>query len=125
LREQQVSCGSSARLLVRTKLHAAIEARLSEPGLDVAAIARAAGVSVRYANVVLGAENTSLRRLIQMRRLERCRTALADPAEAHRAVSEIAYGWGFFDMTHFGRRFRAAYGLLPSEFRRQARIESL
>lgn len=123
-RGEQVSCGSSARLLVRTKLHAAIEARLSDPGLDVAAIARAAGVSARYANVVLADENTSLRRLIQTRRLERCRKALADPAETHRSVSEIAYGWGFSDMIHFGRRFRAAYGLLPSEFRRHARMES-
>lgn len=124
-RGEQVSCGSSARLLVRTKLHAAIEARLSDPGLDTATIARAAGVSARYANVVLADENTSLGRLIQTRRLERCRTALADPAEAHRSVSEIAYGWGFSDMTHFGRRFRVAYGLLPSEFRRHARMESL
>jgi AraC-like DNA-binding protein len=36
-------------------------------------------------------------------------------------VSEIAYGWGFSDMTHFGRRFKAAYGLLPSEYRRANR----
>ncbi|WP_310353804.1 hypothetical protein [Methylobacterium sp. BE186] len=30
-------------------------------------------------------------------------------------MSEIAYGWGFSDMTRFGRRFKAAYGLKPSE----------
>jgi AraC-like DNA-binding protein len=121
---EQVSCGSSARLLVRMKLYAAVEARLSDPQLDAAAIAKAAGVSARYANVVLADENTSLWRLIQARRLERCRAALKDPVQAHRSVSEIAYGWGFSDMTHFGRRFRAAYGLLPSEFRRQVQTGS-
>ncbi|GJE13260.1 helix-turn-helix domain-containing protein [Methylobacterium longum] len=123
-REEHISCGSSARLLVRTKLYAVIDARLSDPKLDAAAIAKAAGVGVRYANAVLADENTSLGRLVQSRRLERCRTALADPAQGHRSVSEIAYRWGFSDMTHFGRRFRAAYGLLPSEFRCQARMEA-
>jgi error-prone DNA polymerase len=37
-------------------------------------------------------------RLIQARRLARCRYALEDPNQAHRTVSEIAYGWGFSDM---------------------------
>jgi AraC family transcriptional activator of tynA and feaB len=59
----------------------------------------------------------SIMRLVQARRLERCRAALEDPGQARRSVSEIAFGWGFSDMTHFGRRFKAAYGILPSEYR--------
>lgn len=116
--EGQVSCGSSARSLVRAKLHDTIEARLADPSLDASVVATAVGVSTRYANAVLADEAMSLGRLIQAKRLERCRQGLADPAQKHRSVSEIAYGWGFSDMTHFGRRFKAAYGLLPSEFRR-------
>jgi AraC-like DNA-binding protein len=58
-------------------------------------------------------------RLIQVRRFARCRQALGDPAQMHRSVSEIAYGWGFSDMTHFGRRFKSAYGMLPRECRRR------
>ncbi len=34
-------------------------------------------------------------RLIQARRLARCRSALEDPSDTHRTISEIAYGWGF------------------------------
>lgn len=109
---------SSARSLVRIRLHTEVEARLAETGLQARTIADAAGVSVRYANAVLADENTSLTHLIQTRRLARCRQALTDPAQAHRTVSEIAYGWGFSDMTHFGRRFKTAYGMLPSECRR-------
>jgi AraC-like DNA-binding protein len=54
------------------------------------------------------------------KRLERCRKALTDPAQSKRSVSEIAYSWGFCDLTHFGRAFRAAYGMLPSECRQLA-----
>ena len=109
---------SSPRALVLARLHAAIEARLDDPSVDGPEIAAMAGVSVRYANAVLAAERLSLTRLILARRLERCRQALEDPAQSNRRLSEIAYGWGFSDMTHFGRAFRAAYGVLPRDYRR-------
>ena len=109
---------SSARLLVLIRLRSAIEANLTDPALSAAAVAAAVGVSLRYANTVLASENTSVARLIQTRRLERCRQALGDCTQAHRLISEIAYCWGFSDMTHFGRRFKAAYGLLPTEYRK-------
>lgn len=109
---------SSARALVRLKVRAAIEARLHEPQIDLAAVAAEAGVSLRYANAALADENTSISRVVQERRLARCRKALEDTAQSHRTVSDIAYGWGFTDMTHFGRKFRAAFGQLPSEYRR-------
>jgi AraC family transcriptional activator of tynA and feaB len=112
---------SSAKGLVLLSIRSVIEARLSNPSLDAQAVADAAGVSVRYANAVLADQDTSIMRLIQARRLARCRYALEDPNQAHRTVSEIAYGWGFSDMTHFGRRFKKAYGILPSEYQIIAR----
>jgi AraC-like DNA-binding protein len=114
----RVSC---AKALVLLNVRSVIEARLMDPSLGAQAVADAAGVSVRYANAVLGEHDTSIMRLIQARRLERCRYALEDPNQAHRTVSEIAYGWGFSDMTHFGRRFKKAYGILPSEYQTIAR----
>jgi AraC-like DNA-binding protein len=112
---------SSAKALVLLNIRSVIEARLRDPSLGAEAVADAAGVSVRYANAVLADHDTSIMRLIQARRLERCRYALEDPNQAHRTVSEIAYGWGFSDMTHFGRRFKKAYGILPSEYQIIAR----
>jgi AraC-like DNA-binding protein len=112
---------SSVRSLALLNVRAAIAARLSDPALDPATVAAAAGISVRYANAVLAQEEgTSLARLIQARRLARCRRALEDPLQMHRTISEIAYGWGFSDMTHFGRRFKAAYGMSPTEYRNVA-----
>lgn len=110
---------SSARSVALLNLRAAVEARLADPALDAEAVAVAAGVSVRYANAVLAQEGTSITRLIQARRLTRCRRALDDPLQGHRTISEIAYGWGFSDMTHFGRRFKAAFGLSPRDYRRR------
>src|SRR5699024_11769150 len=54
-------------------------------------------ISVRYANELLSAQDTSIMQLVLARRLARCRYALEDPDQAHRTVSEIAYGWGFGD----------------------------
>jgi AraC-like DNA-binding protein len=106
---------SSGKALILLNIQSVIEARLSDPTLDAQTVADAAGVSVRYANEILADHDTSIMRLIRARRLARCRSALQDPNQSHRTVSEIAYGWGFFDMTHFARRFKKAYGILPSE----------
>jgi AraC-like DNA-binding protein len=115
---------SSARFVVLMQLRAAIEKRLNDPTLNPSTVAAAAGVSVRYANAVLAEEHTSIARLIRTLRLERCRQALGDPGQAHRTVSEIAYSWGFSDMTHFARRFKMAFGMLPSEYRRSLVLPS-
>lgn len=97
---------SSAKALVLLNIRAAIEARLTDPKLAPQAIADAVGISVRYANHVLAEQGTSLSRLVLARRLARCRAALADPTQANRTLSQIAYGWGFWDLTHFGRSFK-------------------
>jgi AraC-like DNA-binding protein len=108
---------SSARSLALMKLRFEIEQQLTNQAADAASIAGAAGISVRYANALLADEDTSITRLVWTRRLERCRRALEDPLQAQRSVSEVASGWGFSDMTHFGRRFKAAYGASPREYR--------
>ncbi|WP_425304893.1 helix-turn-helix domain-containing protein [Bradyrhizobium erythrophlei] len=84
-------------------------------------MAEAAGVSVRYANGLLAKERSSIMRLALSMRLQRCRQALEDSRQNHRTVSEIARGWGFSDMTHFGRSFRAMFGMLPRDVRKSAR----
>jgi AraC-like DNA-binding protein len=81
---------SSARSLVLVNVRVAIETRLSDPSLDAATVAAAAGVSVRYANAVLAEDGTSIMRLIWSRRLERCRRALANTAGSHRLSEETS-----------------------------------
>ncbi|MGH7633943.1 MAG: helix-turn-helix domain-containing protein, partial [Gemmatimonadaceae bacterium] len=111
---------SSARALTLFRLKAPIEARLCDPRLKPAMAAGAAGISVRYANNLLSQEGYSLERYILHRRLERCRSALEDQGQAHRLIGEIAFAWGFSELSHFIRRFRAAYSLAPRDYRRRA-----
>lgn len=52
-------------------------------------------------------------------RLQDASAALADPARREEAVLAIALASGFQSIGPFNRAFKAAFGLTPSEFRRQ------
>ena len=115
----QNSSRSSSRRATLLRLKATIEARLRDPVLKPAHVAEATGISVRYANALLADEGTSLERFIVMRRLDNCRQTLLDPAHACRTVSDIAFSWGFGDLSHFNRRFKSHFGYSPGRFRPQ------
>ncbi len=115
---------SSPRTVALTMLKAAIESRLHDPELKPAVAAAAAGISVRYANALLAEEERGLERYIIGRRLERCRRMLEDPRQVHRTIGDIAFSWGFSDLSHFIRRFKAEFGCAPGEYRRRSRQTS-
>ncbi|MGO4717223.1 helix-turn-helix domain-containing protein [Bradyrhizobium sp. 2TAF24] len=104
-----------AALLHRLKAH--IRAHLADPELSVADTAAALGISSRYVNNLLADEQTSFQRHVLAQRLEQCHRALASPAQVHRQIGEIAFAWGFNDLSHFGRAFREHYGLSPRAWR--------
>jgi AraC family transcriptional activator of tynA and feaB len=110
---------SPSRAITLLRLKSVIDSRLHDPDLRPAAVAAEAGISIRYANALLSADGTSLERCILDQRLERCRRALEDPRQAHRTIGEIAFAWGFSDLSHFGRRFKTEFGVSPGEYRRQ------
>jgi AraC-like DNA-binding protein len=112
---------SSARMTSLLRLKSVIESRLSDSELTCAEIAGAAGVSVRYANQLLASESTSVQRYLFERRLEKCRQALVDARQDAKTITDIAYAWGFSDMSHFGRIFKARHGLTPRDYRAQSR----
>lgn len=111
---------SSGRLISLLRLKAVVDSNLTNPNVTCDELAAEAGISVRYANQLLDAEDTSLQRLLFSRRIAKCQTALADPAQMHRQISDIAYSWGFGDVSHFGRLFKAMTGLTPRSYRQQA-----
>jgi len=108
---------SAPREVALRRLKTEIGKRLADPSLKPAQAASVAGMSVRYANMLLAEEGLSLERFIVKGRLERCRQALADPLQARRTIGDIAFAWGFSDHSHFTRRFRAAFGVTPAEYR--------
>ena len=111
---------SNPKALLLGQIRSVVEASLADPDIDGPKVADIVGISVRYANAILAEQDSSLHRLILSRRLSRCRVALEDPDQASRTIGEIAQGWGFSDMTYFGRCFRAAFGVSPREYRKAA-----
>lgn len=92
-----------------------IDSRLGDPRLDPAMAAQALGLSTRYLSALFEAEGLSLMRYVWGRRLENCRRDLA--ADACAPIGEIAYRWGFSDLSHFSRAFRQRFGQSAREAR--------
>ena len=103
------------------RVHAFIEQHLADPGLSPPMIAAAHHISCRYLHRLFALDNTTVAGWIRQRRLERCRSDLADPVLRAVPVSAIGARRGLPDPAHFSRLFRAAYGLPPGDYRRACR----
>lgn len=99
------------------RICAYIEAALADPDLSPAGIARAHGMSIRTLYTTFADNGASVSRWIRLRRLHRCRQELARSGR-QRTITEIAFDWGFNDMAHFSRAFKATYGVSPRAFAR-------
>jgi AraC-like DNA-binding protein len=102
---------------LRPRVEHFIETHLSEPTLSPALIAAAASISVRHLHRIFAAKGCTVREWIRERRLERCRTDLADPRLREQNITDIAFDWGFSDLAHFSRCFKQVFGVSPREFR--------
>jgi len=97
--------------LVEAKRH--IECHLAEPDLSPASVAAALRMSVRMLYLPFEPTGTSFAHHVLHGRLEECRPALlASPA---RAVTDIAFAWGFNNLSSFCRAFQAAFGMSPDD----------
>jgi AraC-like DNA-binding protein len=96
-----------------------IEAHLHDPDLTPTSIAAACKMTPRYLHHLSSDQDETVARYILRRRLEVCSCALVSDAQRGRTVTAIAFDYGFNSPTHFGRVFRAKYGVTPREFRRE------
>jgi len=108
------STGQSA-LLVRIRNY--ILAHLEDEDLCPKGIAAKHGISERYLSKLFAMQATTASRWIWTQRLEAARRALQSPQLTHRKISEIAYTFGFNDMSHFSFAFKKRFGCAPREFR--------
>nr|WP_232236306.1 AraC family transcriptional regulator [Nocardia sp. BMG51109] len=103
-----------------TEIRGYVRRHLTDPDLDPPRIARAHNISLRYLYKLCAQADFGLGQWIIGQRLHRARCELANPEHRHRPIAVIAQRWGFRDPSHFGRRFRAAYGMTPRQWRNSA-----
>lgn len=103
-----------------TRIRAYTRLHLADPDLTPAVIAAAHNISVRQLYKVCAEAEFSLEQWVITERLHRVRQELARPDRRHLPIAGIARGWGFRDVTHFSRRFKARYGMTPRQWRRSA-----
>ncbi|WP_433685471.1 helix-turn-helix domain-containing protein [Nocardia sp. CA-119907] len=110
--------GRSRPLSGDALLHAArayMRRHLTDPDLDVAAVARAHAVSRRYLEQLFARSDESPAAYLRQLRLEE---ALRLLRETSTTVAEIAHLAGFNDVNTFTRAFRRSQGVTPREWRR-------
>lgn len=108
---------SKNRSIALNRVKAFVENNLSDPALNPSKVSAGTGLSPRYINLLFHNEDTSLMRYVWRRRLECCRQDILSSAHAGRRISDIAFRWGFNDLSHFSRGFRLYFGCSPTECR--------
>lgn len=112
---------SAYHTAVRTRVSQYIETHLHDPELCPTGISREMGMSLRQLNRLFEGDASTLASLILTRRLQKCRADLARPGLFPKSVSDIAFNWGFRNLSHFSKRFRDEFGMSPSTFAEMAR----
>jgi len=80
------------------------------------------GISVRTLHSRFKQTGRSFGRWLLESRLEGCSVALRDPGQRTLNISEIAWRWGFNDLSYFNKAFRAQFDMTPGEWREGSRL---
>ncbi len=116
---ERSSRGTAHRIRIINYIHA----HLYDPELSPAQIAHACRITTRYLHYLFSDGEETVARYILVRRLEASSQALLADSLRGRTVTAIAFDHGFNSATHFGRVFRAHFGMTPREYRARAACE--
>lgn len=96
-----------------------IRDRFADPELGPCEVAAEAGISLRYLQKLFTVRNSTFSHFIYSVRLDHAARLLHRRAvlNSSQPISEIAYGSGFADYSHFARRFRHRFGRSPGAHR--------
>ena len=112
-------------LLRRLEQLMTVERAYRREGLTIGTLAAELGVPEyrlrQLINEGLGYRNFNA--FLNRYRIDEARDALADPVQEEVPILTIALDAGFQSVGPFNRAFKAATGVTPSEFRRQAGLE--
>jgi AraC-like DNA-binding protein len=94
---------------------------LHDAELSPQRVADQLGMSVRTLHWRFKQAGQTFGRWVRENRLDGCAAALREPNQRGRNISDIAFNWGFNDLSHFNKAFRARFGMTPREWRNEAR----
>jgi AraC-like DNA-binding protein len=116
----EIANGRGVRAARLRAIMADIQRSLGLPDLSIAALARRHGVTPRYVQKLFESEGMTFSQFLLDRRLARVHRMLTSPPFHGPRISDIAFGAGFADLSHFNRNFRRRYGESPSDVRAAA-----
>jgi AraC-like DNA-binding protein len=90
--------------------------RLHDRELTPASIAAYFGLSTRSVHAIFECEELSIGKYIRKLRVAGCRKAVESAEPGHWSLTDLALVWGFYDLSHMTRCFRAEYGAPPGQF---------
>jgi AraC-like DNA-binding protein len=120
--EARMGQRSSARRGLYAAIVRFIETNLADPRLSAPAVAMHFGISVRYLHRLFEESDKSFGQVVLERRLLRCARDLGG-ASVDTRISDVAYRWGFGDISYFNKSFRQRFGSSPREYRYRQRTE--
>ena len=92
---------------------------LHDSELSPRRVADGLGISVRTLHWRFKQVGETFGRWVREHRLDGCAVASRDPNQRTFNISEIAYAWGFNDLSHFNKAFRARFSMTPREWRHE------
>jgi AraC family transcriptional activator of tynA and feaB len=110
---------SRLRQLHKRRICQFVQENLGDPQLDAGTIAQGVCLSARHLYELFADEDEPLMKWVWSQRLDRCASDLKAPLLKSRTIGEIAYQWGFSDVSHFSRAFKQRFGATPREWRKR------
>ena len=119
LQDEAGASSSRLKALHRQRILAYVRDHLWDSQLSAQAIAQGVNLSPRHVYELFDErDGHPLMKSVWKQRLTMCHRDLSAPALRSRSIGEIAYAWGFSNVSHFSRAFKAEFGIGPREFRR-------
>lgn len=94
--------------------------RLADESLNLPSIATDVGISSRRLQELFNQYGTTVGTWIMKERLDRCYRRLMMNTAFREPISRIAYEFGFKNISHFNRAFKAQFGASPRQILNQA-----
>ncbi|MBS7544215.1 AraC family transcriptional regulator [Ancylobacter oerskovii] len=114
---EEIVAGRGVRAARLRAIKQYIEENVANARLSAEMVGRHLGMSPRYVRRLFAETGGSLSDYVTDRRLALIHGRLGDPRFAGQPIADIAFGLGLVEPSTFYRRFKARYGLTPSEVR--------